>query len=110
MEKHSMNRDQFRTFLLLYAANADMQQTELETQYIREIAPCDNFDEMHALFTGCSDYECLQLILSYRDQFFPTVQDQDNLLQEVANLFQKDGDYGLLEGNAMKMIKKLIHQ
>jgi len=110
MEKHTMDRNQFHTLLLLYAANVDMKETEREMQYIRKIAPCDNFDEMHTLFLGCSDYECLQLILSYRDQFFPTVQDQENLLQEVTNLLHQDGDYGLLEANAMKMIKKLIHQ
>lgn len=109
MKKHTMNRDEFRTFLLLYAANTDMQETENEMQYIREIAPCDNFDEIHTLFNGCSDYECLQLILSYRDQFFPTLQEQDSLLKDVSNLLQKDGKYELLEENAMRMIKKLIH-
>ncbi|MBX2928429.1 MAG: hypothetical protein KF852_11380 [Saprospiraceae bacterium] len=109
MENTSMNRAQFRTFLLLYAANADLQTEESEMQYIREVARCDNFDEVQTLFAGCADYECLQLIMGYRDQYFATPEAQTALLAEVAELFGKDGEYSLLEVNTMKMLKKLIH-
>lgn len=104
-----MNREQFRTFLLLYAANADMQTKESEIEYIRAVARCKNFDEIQALFAGYSDYECLQLIMSYRDQYFATPEAQAALLTEVKELFGEDGEYSLLEVNAMKMLKKLIH-
>jgi hypothetical protein len=109
MENTAMNREQFRTFLLLYAANADMQTEESEIEYIRAVARCKNFDEIQTLFAGYSDYECLQLIMGYRDQFFATPEAQSALLAEVAELFGKDGDYSLLEVNTMKMLKKIIH-
>ncbi len=109
MDKNQMSREQFRTFLLLFAANADMQTKESEVEYIREVARCNNFNDIQALFTECSDYECLQLIMGYRDQYFSTPEAQTALLGEVAELFGKDGKYSVLEANVMKMLKKLIH-
>jgi len=109
MEKNSMNRAQFRTFILLYVANSDMKIKESEIQYIRDVAQCENFEEIKALFEGSSDYECIQLIMSYRDRFFSTAEAQNALLKEVTELFGKDGNYSLLEENTMKIFKKLIH-
>jgi len=60
------------------------------------------------LFSGSSDYECIQLIMSYRDRFFATPEDQHGLLEDIKNLFGSDGKYSLLEANTMKMLKKLI--
>lgn len=108
MEKNSMNREQFRTFLLLYAANADMKEQQSERTHIKEVAHCDDFDEIHALFSDSSDYECIQLIMGYRDRFFATPEDQHGLLEDIKSLFGSDGKYSLLEANTMKMLKKLI--
>ncbi len=109
MDKNQMSRDQFRAFLLLYAANADMETKESEIDYIREVAQCKSFDEIKTLFAGCSDYECIQLVMSYREAYFPNPEAQAALLEEVTTLFEKDGRYSLLEVNTMKILKKLIH-
>lgn len=102
------DHDQFLTFLLLYASMADMEYTEDEREYIRSKTKPDVMKAVQGEFDECKDYECLQIIEAYRNQFFSTPEDKAELLLRLEELFESDGKYTTTENSLFLMLRKIL--
>jgi len=109
VESHpKWNHDEFRCFLLLHAAMADMEFSQDEKQLILDrIGPCA-LAEVKEEFDVLNDYERLNVISSYKDKFYHTAEKKAELLVRIEELFEIDGTYTTTEHNLFLMLRKLL--
>ncbi|MEL6926304.1 MAG: hypothetical protein AAFO94_19840 [Bacteroidota bacterium] len=113
MSKHQQehpkwNYNEFCTYLLLYAANADMEITPEEDRMIRSKVDADRFESIRAEYEDCSDYEIIQTIMAYKGLYFPTIDRRRELLAMIQKEFWVDGDFSDMEKNLMRLLEKLM--
>ncbi len=105
-----MNEKEFRTYLLLYAANADFNLQEEEQEIILSNVTADEFKHVNKVFERHSDYERIETIMSYREKYFPTEEHVEKLLAGINELLFSDENFNINERIFFKMIKKLLRQ
>jgi len=102
------NFEEFTTFLLLYASNADLELSEDEELEIKKRLDIDSYDSIKGEYDSSSDYEIIQIILSYKGIYFPTIDRTTELLDLIKKQFYADGEFSTLEKNAFRVLKKLL--
>jgi len=110
-----MNKDhpkwsynQFLAFLLIHTANADMEFTEDEKDTISKVVTPEELDIIKSEYDAASDYEVIQIILTYKGLYYPTIDRKQELLREVIKECCADGDYSALERNLTMFLRKLM--
>ncbi len=104
----TFNFEEFSTFLLLYAANADLEFTEDEREMIMSRVSKDTFEKVNQVFEEQSDFARLQTIIDYKGLHYPTVARREELMDMMRKLFEADGEYSTLEKNLMMFLDKLM--
>ncbi|MBE0640222.1 MAG: hypothetical protein IH598_17040 [Bacteroidales bacterium] len=102
------NEHEFRVYLLLYAANADFTLNEEEKEKIQANATQQEYLEISRAFEKANDQERLETILSFREQYFPTDQHIELLLQDVCGILKCDERYNIYERSFFILLKKLL--
>lgn len=106
--KHKFNSTEFKTFMLLYAAHADLEFTQDERNYILTKIDREGLAKVESIFDELSDYERLQTLIDYKGLYYPTPARKQELLDNMEELFGKDGDYSSLEKNLLLFLTKLL--
>ena len=107
-ENLNWNFEEFTTFLLLFAADVDMEITKEETDLIKKRIPEKSYDSIKSLFDQSNDYERIQTIMKYKGLYFPTQDRARELIAMIIKLFNVDGHFSRLEQNSVRVLKRLI--
>ena len=107
-ENLKWNFEEFTSYLLLYASNADMEITADEEELIHKRISENQYKKIRAEFDEASDYERIQTILAYKGLYFPTEVRARELMDLIISLFKVDGHFSTLEENSFRLLKKLI--
>ena len=107
-ETRRWNFEEFTSYLLLYAANADLEITTDEEAMIQKHTSPKQYEEIKAKFDKDSDYERIQEIISYKGLYFPTQDRARELMAKIIKLFKVDGHFSTLEENSLRLLKRLI--
>jgi len=102
------NYEEFLCFLLTHSSHADMEFTSDEKALIINTYGEENYKKMNDIYEGLGDYEKLQSILKYKGVYYPTLARKEEILNEIAKLFEADGSYSKLEKTQMSFLKKLL--
>jgi hypothetical protein len=102
------DRQHFLAFLLLCAANADMAYTDAERKFILDKVGATALEAIRREHDDCNDYEHIQLVQKYKDLYFKTDEDKQQLLKDIKDLFEVDGEYSQTEHNLFMMLRKLL--
>ncbi len=102
------NYEEFRTYILLYAANADLEFTADEEAMILNTISKASYDKVKIAYDAANDYEHIQTILKYKGLYFPTADQAHELIELIVKVFQVDGHFSTLEKNCLLLVKKLI--
>jgi len=109
VESHpKWSRDEFRCFLLLQAAMADMEFSGDEKQLILSRIGSCALTEVKKEFDMLNDYERINVIGSYKEKFYSTAEQKAELLVRIEELFEIDGTYTTTEHNLFMMLRKLL--
>ena len=108
MDHTNWDFNEFLAFLLIYASYADLEFTEDEKKQIQETVSPEVFDEIYAHFETLTDYQALELILSYRDVYFSNEEDKSVIFDELKKLFTVDGEFSALEKELLQFSDKLM--
>ena len=108
INKQNWNYHEFKVYLLLYAANADFELKKEEKQLIHSKATKSEYKHIHNVFELDSDYDRIETILSYKEQFYPTEKETKKLLTEINELLIVDHDLDLYERNFFRILQKLL--
>ncbi|MCB0636909.1 MAG: hypothetical protein KDC54_09850 [Lewinella sp.] len=102
------SREDFLALALHFAANADLEISPEEKDYMRQMCgethctKAAEYDDHH------SDYEVLQTLVDMKDQFFPGTAGSEELKSHLTALFQADHDYSHLEHNMMRGLERIL--
>ncbi len=102
------NYEEFTTFLLLYASHADLELSESEEKAMLDRLDPAHYEAVKEVFDRSSDYEIIQVILSYKGLYFPTLSRTEELLDLLKKQFFADGEFSTLEKNTFRLLKKLL--
>jgi hypothetical protein len=102
--------DEFRVYLLLYAAHADFFETEEERETI--LAGCDSqtYKRIHREFDQDNDYQHIEKIIIHLKAFHLSREHVKNLLSEMDDVQAADRQPDLLEKSMMMLIKRIFEQ
>jgi len=98
----------FLTFMLIYAASADLMIRDEEKEFINEKIGAGRLEALLEFFDANSDYENLQIIMSFKDKYYPTDEKKEQLLEDMKGVFMADNSSGILEENQLMMIRKVL--
>jgi uncharacterized tellurite resistance protein B-like protein len=102
------NYEEFLAFLLLYAAQADLEMSEEEQELIIEKTSKTAFEQAKKELLHLNDYDTLQTILSFKDRFFATEVQKNNLINDLKTICQSDGKLSDIEQELMLMLAKIM--
>lgn len=99
---------EFRTYLLLYAANADFIIRKEEKDVILEESNNKEYKKILKKFENDSDLEKIKTIMSFREKYFSTEEEVEKLLDEVKEVLFADDEFHYYERNFLMFFKKLF--
>ena len=108
MQKSSWTYEDFLTYLMLYAANADLVINEEEKEMLFTKVSLEDYGHVHKIFEKENDYERLQTIKSFKDSYYNTTQAQEKLLRDLKDMFMADEEYNSIENAFFMGLKKVL--
>ena len=69
-QKPNWTYNEFLAYLLLYAANADLGVNRDEKEMLFSKVSFEDYKHIRKVFEDASDYESLQTILTFREEYF----------------------------------------
>lgn len=100
--------EDFLAFVLMYAAYADNELVQDEIDAMVEKVGKDREENAKKIMDKLSDSERIDLILSFREKFFPTKEDHEKLFADMKTVFLADGKYNQLEQFIMMYLKRIL--
>jgi uncharacterized protein (DUF2225 family) len=100
---------EFKTYLLVYCANADYVETEEEKEIIMSKVQKEVLKKIHKEFDNDNDYQRIQKIVHTANRFSYTHEKADVLLEKMKGIFFPKGyDMSSLEANMFRGLKHLL--
>jgi hypothetical protein len=75
--------EEFRTFLIIYLANADLEFSAAESDYIKKRSNENTYLKQLNAFTGFSDLQAFNFILEHKSLYFDTEAMKSVLLEDI---------------------------
>ena len=106
--KLAWSYDQFKAYVLIFAAESNQVITKEEKEYIE-----DQFDSLlvktvHKEINQDNDFQRIQKIMGYIEQNNLSKTDLDELLKEIQTIYQSDGKFDLVEQGIFQFLEKLF--
>jgi hypothetical protein len=98
-------KEEFLTYLMLYAASIDGNFSEKKRKVICNKAGKDTYEKMYELFAEQNEYMRLQNILGYNAK---TESSETEILQEMKNIFFLDNKLSGYEQHVLNLVQKLL--
>ena len=102
--------DEFRTYLLLYAAHADFLETEEEKEVILSTCDREQYNRIHREFNLDNDYRHIEKIIVHLHAFKLKKSDVKKLLNEMTEVQTADKQTDILEKTMMMLLKRIFEQ
>lgn len=101
-------RQEFKAYLLSYAAKANFFESDDERDFILETTSGEIYKKIHKELEKDNDYQSLQKILYNLEKFNYSKDEIHLLVEDVQRLFLANGEIDLLENNFFHALKRLI--
>ena len=109
MTEHlNWTKEEFKAFLLLYAAQTNFIETQEEIEYIESKLPDEIINKIRKEINKLNDYQKSELIVSQIKSNEYVQSDLDEILLEIKELYKSDGVFDSLEKSMFSMLEKLL--
>lgn len=103
------DKEQFLTFVLLYAAFADLQITEEEEEFISSKVGPEEYVDVKKVFMNLTDMERAQMISSYAEGEDFDREYAQIIKNEMEDLFLSDGEFTQWEKSIGRALVRLMN-
>ena len=100
--------DQFKAYLLIFAAESNQVITKEEKDYIEAQFDPLLIKTVQKEINKDNDFQRIQKIMAYVEQNNLSTTDLDGLLKEIHNVYQSDGKFDLVEQGVFQFLEKLF--
>ena len=109
MTEHlNWTKEEFKAFLLLYAAQTNFVETQEEIEFIESRFPNEIIDRIRKETDKLNDYEKSKIIINQIKSNEYTQSDLDEILAEIKELYKSDGVFDSLEQSIFSMLNRLL--
>lgn len=108
MSELKWSYDEFLAFLLIYIAHVDIEFSEEEKAMIRNCVGESIFDKMLTIFDEMSDYKAYETILSYKDKYFPTPSQKQEIIDKMTEVCTVDASLNVMEKEIIHFLDKMM--
>ncbi len=103
-------RDEFKAYVLLYAAFCDQIENRQEKNYILSKIDRKVYEDIHYELKADNDYQSIQKIIAGIEKFNYSEEDLQRLSAEIMELFLADEKFDTVEQCVYMMLKKILHK
>ena len=100
--------NEFKAYLLIYAAESNQVITEEEKDFIENQFDSVLIKTMQKEFYLDNDYERIQKIMAYIEQNNLSEKDLNSLLKEIKEVYYSDGKFDSTEQAVFQVLEKLF--
>ena len=100
--------DQFKAYLLIFAAESNQVITKEEKEYIEAQFDSLLINTVQKEINKDNDFQRIQKIMAYIEQNNLSKTDLDELLKEIYTVYQSDGKFDSVEQGVFQFLEKLF--
>ena len=100
--------DQFKAYLLIFAAESNQVITKEEKDYIEAQFDSLLIKTVQKEINKDNDFQRIQKIMAYVEQNNLSKTDLDELLKEIHTVYQSDGKFDSVEQGVFQFLEKLF--
>ena len=108
IEHLNWTKEEFKAFLLLYAAQTNFVETQEEIEYIESKLPDEIINKIRKEINKLNDYQKSEIIVNQIKSNEYVQSDLDEILLEIKELYKSDGVFDSLEQSMFSMLEKLL--
>ena len=109
MTEHlNRTKEEFKAFLLLFAAQTNFIETQEEIEYIESKFPNEIINRTRKEINKLNDYQKSEIIVNQIKSNEYVQSDLDEILLEIKELYKSDGVFDSLEQSMFSMLEKLL--
>jgi len=108
IENLNWTKEEFKAFLLLYAAQTNFIETQEEIEYIESRFPNEIINKIRKEINKLNDYQKSEIIVNQIKSNEYVQSDLDEILVEIKELYKSDGAFDSLEQSMFSMLDKLL--
>ena len=108
IEHLNWTKEEFKAFLLLYAAQTNFFETKEEIEFIESRFPNEIINKIRKEINKLNDYQKSEIIVNQIKSNEYVQSDLDEILLEIKELYKSDGVFDSLEQSMFSMLEKLL--
>ena len=109
MTEHlNWTKEEFKAFLLLFAAQTNFIETQEEIEYIESKFPNEIINRTRKEINKLNDYQKSEIIVNQIKSNEYVQSDLDEILLEIKELYKSDGVFDSLEQSMFSMLEKFL--
>ncbi len=103
-------QDEFKAYVLLYAANSHHIENRQERNYILSKINKDSYQKVHDEFDKDNDFQSIQKIIACIERFEYSKNEIEHLTAEIMELFLADDELDAVEQAVFTMLKRVLNE
>ena len=104
----TLNKEEFKTLLMLYAANIDGNIKSEEVKVMLKKCGFETVEKMENLFDKMSDAEVLDTIRENKPLYAATEGDRIDILADLCAIIEADEKCTVMEEQMVRAIRRLL--
>jgi uncharacterized tellurite resistance protein B-like protein len=104
----TLNKEEFKTLVMLYAANIDGNIQSEEVKIMLEKSGFDTVEKMEKLFGKMNDAEVLDCIRENKAQYAATEADRLDLIHDLCAIIEADEKTTVMEEQMVREMRRVL--
>ena len=104
----TLNKEEFKTLVMLYAANIDGSIQPEEVKIMLEKMGFETVEKMGKLFSKMSDAEVLASIRENKAQYAATEDDRLEILGDLCAIIEADEKCSVMEEQMIRVMRRVL--
>ena len=104
----TLNKEEFKTLVMLYAANIDGNIKSEEVKVMLEKTGFDTVEKVEKLFDKMSDLEVLECIRENKAQYAATEADRLDLIHDLCAIIEADEKCTVMEEQMVRAMRRVM--
>lgn len=104
----TLNKEEFKTLVMLYAANIDGNIQSEEVKVMLEKTGFETVEKMEKLFAKMSDAEVMDCIYENKAQHAATEADRMEIIHDLCSVIEADEKCTVMEERMVKNMRRVL--
>ena len=108
MDFKNWTKEEFKAYLLIYAAQSNFNESEEEIDFIESKFEPELISRVNKEIKNLNDFDKISIVTDYIKIHDFSQDELDNLLLEIKEIYHSDGKFDSIEQSIFSMLKKLL--